>query len=88
MSDRTRRTTRPFERAERPRRRAGSAALVAGAVLLSACDPGSLSQPAVSAECRSIGAQCQLPGGPLGVCEQVPCGPGAEPPCFKCASQH
>jgi hypothetical protein len=79
-------------RARRSRARAARG-LLAGAVfvvggVLSACDAGSLSQPAISAECHSIGAQCQLPGGPLGVCEQVPCGPGAEPPCFKCASQH
>lgn len=56
--------------------------------LFPACDLGSMSQPSVSAECAEIGAQCQLPNGPLGVCQEAPCPPGSTPPCFKCTSQH
>jgi len=58
-------------------------ALVAG--LCGGCD--SVSEPPVAA-CSEIGSQCQLPGGPLGVCQQTECGAGATPPCFKCTSQH
>jgi hypothetical protein len=56
--------------------------------LLSACDLGSMSQAPVPSECAAIGAQCQLPDGPLGVCQESPCEPGANPPCFTCTSQH
>ena len=61
---------------------------LAASACFSACDFGSLSQPAVSSECAAVGAQCQLPGGPLGVCQEISCDPGASPPCFKCTSQH
>jgi hypothetical protein len=54
---------------------------------LLACDPGSLSTgPSVT--CTESGAQCQLPEGPLGVCERSQCAPGATPPCFQCTPQH
>jgi hypothetical protein len=51
------------------------------------CEPMSVTSPA-SAVCSEAGVQCQLPEGPLGVCERAPCAPGASPPCFACISQH
>jgi hypothetical protein len=64
---------------------------MAGAVILSACgaacDVESFSSP-TRTSCAEIGAQCQLPDGPLGVCLDAPCAAGAAPPCFKCVSQH
>jgi len=69
-------------------RRACLAILAFGIALCSACDFGSFSAPAVSATCAEIGAHCQLPDGPIGVCQRAPCSPGAEPPCFRCTSQH
>ena len=58
------------------------------ACLCSGCDFSSLSAPPVSTACTQIGSQCQLPDGPLGVCEQTHCKPGQQPPCFTCTSQH
>lgn len=58
--------------------------LVAGA--LGACDD--LGSPAPSAACSQIAARCQLPGGPIGVCQESPCAPGAVAPCFQCTPQH
>jgi len=52
-----------------------------------ACEPMSVTSPA-SAVCTETGVQCQLPEGPLGVCERAPCAPGAPAPCFACISQH
>lgn len=52
-----------------------------------ACDGSSLSAPP-SAACREAGAQCQLPEGPLGVCERGACGAGESEPCFACVPQH
>jgi hypothetical protein len=57
------------------------------AVVLSACDPSAISTPP-SALCSEAGAQCQLPEGPLGVCERAPCPPGDAQPCFDCVPQH
>lgn len=56
-------------------------------VLCAGCDEAIVA-PAVPTTCSQIGSQCQLPAGPLGVCEQIACAPGAEAPCFKCVSQH
>ena len=55
--------------------------------LCAACDD-SIATPPTPAACAQIGAQCQLPGGPLGVCQRVTCAAGAPPPCFTCTSQH
>ena len=44
--------------------------------------------PPIASACVQIGSQCQLPGGPLGVCPQMDCAAGAQAPCFKCVSQH
>jgi hypothetical protein len=67
------------------RRLAGALAALAA---LGACDIESVSQPAASAECSAIGARCQLPGGPLGVCQEIACEEAAAPPCFQCTPQH
>ena len=61
-------------------------AAIATLVLL-ACDPGAFST-GPPASCTESGAQCQLPEGPLGVCERSQCLPGAAPPCFQCTPQH
>lgn len=45
-------------------------------------------KPAQLAECKEEGTQCQLPEGPLGVCEQSHCVPGQVPPCYRCIPQH
>ena len=52
------------------------------------CDLDSFAEPSVAASCSSIGSQCSLPNGPLGVCQEAPCVGGAKPPCFKCTAQH
>jgi len=59
----------------------GLSALIAG------CDQSAFTSTPSSA-CAELGAQCQLSGGPLGVCEGSECEPGVKPPCFKCVSQH
>jgi hypothetical protein len=71
------------------RRAARHAAVVAGALalgLLGGCDTP-LSTP-VTGACTEIGAQCQRPDGPLGVCQAVPCSADASAPCFLCTAQH
>jgi len=52
-----------------------------------ASDSGSLSAPS-AARCVAVADQCQLPEGPLGVCERSACAAGETPPCFKCTPQH
>jgi hypothetical protein len=59
-----------------------------GSLLVSvACDAG-LSPGAPPAKCVESGAKCQLPAGPLGVCERSRCSAGETPPCFECIPQH
>ena len=60
---------------------------VAACLLLSACD-ASLLATEPSGVCTEAGAQCQLPTGPLGVCERSQCAAGETSPCFECVSQH
>ncbi len=67
--------------------RSVGALLTAALPIIGACDPGSLSAPPAS-ECAEAGAQCQLPEGPLGVCERAACAAGEMPPCFSCTPQH
>lgn len=55
--------------------------------VLGACDASQFSE-VPSLHCVEPGTQCQLPEGPLGVCESLPCLPGQSPPCFRCTSQH
>jgi hypothetical protein len=80
MRQTARRPIMPMSRSRRP---AAVLALVAG--LCGGCDV--VSEPPVAA-CAEIGSQCQLPRGPLGVCQQTECDAAAMPPCFKCTSQH
>ena len=61
--------------------------VVAIALLLSGCD-ASLLESAPASVCTEAGSQCQLPTGPLGVCERAQCPAGAPSPCFECISQH
>ena len=56
--------------------------------LLPACDLSSSIESMPAVECSKIGAQCQLPDGPLGVCQSSPCSDGEMPACFVCTSQH
>lgn len=67
-------------------RRSVAIALVAG--LGAGCEPGDFAAPAPPAGCAAIGALCQLPDGPIGVCQEAPCATGATPPCFTCTPQH
>jgi len=53
-----------------------------------ACDPASFVSEPPPETCTEIGAQCQLPGGPLGVCESAPCAAEVTPPCLVCTGQH
>jgi hypothetical protein len=45
-------------------------------------------QPGALATCTEPGKQCQLPEGPLGVCEQSHCRADEKPPCYRCIPQH
>jgi hypothetical protein len=69
-----------------PRRRWAAAWLLAG-LLGASCDAGMLSAPPPAA-CAAIGSHCQLPDGPLGVCQAVACAAGTPAPCFTCTAQH
>ncbi len=63
--------------------------LVAAALAsFASCDPRSFSSDPPPVHCTEPGAQCELPGGPLGVCERSPCPSGVTPPCFRCTPQH
>ena len=55
--------------------------------LLLGCRAGD-TKPVPSATCTEAGTQCQLPEGPLGVCEQSHCRVGEAPPCYRCIPQH
>ncbi|MBK9001649.1 MAG: hypothetical protein IPM35_38500 [Myxococcales bacterium] len=41
-----------------------------------------------SAACTKRSEQCKLSDGVLGVCNDVACPAGKEPPCLGCVSQH
>jgi hypothetical protein len=62
------------------------AVLLASLLGLVACDFGSRGAPPET--CTESGVQCQLPAGPLGVCERSRCGATETAPCFQCISQH
>lgn len=57
------------------------------AFAVAGCDAMPVEAPP-PATCTSIGARCQLADGPVGVCQDAPCAPGATPPCFQCTPQH
>lgn len=58
------------------------------AALVTGCDFDAFVSEPAAATCAASGEQCQLPDGPLGVCEAAPCPPDAAPPCFACTPQH
>src|SRR5688572_19105211 len=58
--------------------------LVAG-LSMTACPRG---KSQTIRRCTQAYEQCQLEGGPLGVCQEVTCSAGQAPPCFNCVSQH
>lgn len=63
--------------------------LALGLLLFAAgCDPGRFAEPAAPPTCAAVGARCQLPDGPLGVCLAAPCAAGTPGPCFVCTPQH
>ncbi len=51
------------------------ATLIGCVLVIVACDSGSLTA-GPTATCKESGVQCQLPTGPLGVCERSHCEPG------------
>lgn len=68
------------------RRSVLTVAFAGGALGLSGCpERKSVSAPK---RCSEAYAQCQLPEGPIGVCQEVSCGQGQLAPCFNCVSQH
>jgi hypothetical protein len=67
--------------------RLAMAAVVALTASLAACD-ATWFGATPGATCTGAGLQCQLPEGPLGVCERASCAAGATPPCFTCTPQH
>jgi hypothetical protein len=56
--------------------------------LLGALGCEQATKPSAGTACKQLGDQCKLPKGPLGVCNPVPCAPGAQAPCLACTSQH
>ena len=68
------------------RRAVLTVAFTCGAFGLSGCpERKSMSTPK---RCSEAYAQCQLPEGPIGVCQEVGCAQGQLAPCFNCVSQH
>lgn len=58
------------------------------AVVVAGCPTPTETSPAPSQTCVTRYAQCRMPDGPLGVCNDVPCEEGQAEPCLKCVSQH
>ena len=50
--------------------------------------PGIDANPEPNAKCVKQYTKCQLPSGPLGVCDIGKCSPGETPPCLLCMPQH
>ncbi|MBE7482030.1 MAG: hypothetical protein HS104_18880 [Polyangiaceae bacterium] len=51
-------------------------------------DSTSGSKAGPPATCTKRGEQCKLADGVLGVCNDVACPAGKDPPCLGCVSQH
>ena len=62
-------------------------AVAFAALALTACDTN-FEVPAAATVCTQSGVQCQMPEGPLGVCERTHCSDGTQMPCFQCTPQH
>jgi len=59
------------------------------ALLLAGCpNSNSAQKSGPAASCVKRSEQCKLSDGLLGVCSDVPCPAGREPPCLKCQPQH
>ena len=71
---------------QRMAQRLGTGIGLAALFVTLSCDLGSVSAPTTA--CVEAATQCQLPDGPLGVCERTSCAPGKQPPCFQCVPQH
>jgi len=54
----------------------------------SGCPDSKKGEVTAPAACTERGAQCRLASGVLGVCNDIECPAGKEPPCLKCVSQH
>ncbi len=64
-------------------------AFVVAVTSLGSCEGSADVQPIPQPEpCRELFAQCKLPEGPLGVCNEAPCAAGQSAPCLRCVSQH
>ena len=63
----------------------GSAALFFAALTLVGCPESVKTKPRA---CTGAFEQCQLPEGPLGVCQETSCAEGKVAPCYRCVSQH
>jgi len=50
--------------------------------------PGIEANPKSKTDCNVQYGKCQLPSGPLGVCDIGKCSPGETPPCLVCIPQH
>ena len=68
------------------RLRAAAPRIALALALCAGCDAAVV--PAPPAACAQVGQQCQLPDGPLGVCQQIACAAAVTPPCLRCTSQH
>jgi hypothetical protein len=62
--------------------------VVSFAAAVAGCDFSGMTEPSATSVCRRIGARCQLPDGPLGVCIETRCDGEQTPPCFTCTPQH
>ena len=62
-------------------------ALAFASIFLMGCDAQLFSSPPAT-KCTEAAVQCELPDGPLGVCERVACSEGQPKPCFQCTPQH
>jgi len=58
------------------------------ALCLTAAGCPEMAADAVPTTCARVGDKCKLPSGPLGVCQQTDCAPGAGTACFVCQPQH
>ena len=59
--------------------------LLLGGLGVTACPRSKSTAPR---RCMAAYEQCELPEGPLGVCQEVACSAGQLAPCFNCVSQH
>lgn len=63
------------------------AAFALAALLLGGCPEGA-GEAVAPEDCERIGQRCQLPSGPIGVCNDTGRSDCDSPPCLGCMSQH